>query len=345
MMNTKDTLFRLTNEYGGSGDEFRVSSLVCEMVKDLCDKVEVNNFGCVMAWKYSKNPDAKTIMFDAHIDQMAMAVTGITEDGFLRWKCHGFDHRQLYGADVMIDTKNHGMVPGVFNTVPVWQNDTERSKPVKEDDLTIDIGYPPEKVREMVSIGDYIYYGNETFEMVEGNICGRAMDDRAGAAAIIEALREMKDMDLPVNVVMSFTPREETGGPGAHLTGNMAKPDMAIAVDGTHAKCASYAGEGSYEFSAGAVISYGHHSPPEMSKMVQHVAKKYDIPHVVHLNTAHSGTNAGRIEYAALGIPTLVLEFPMRYAHASCEVSNIQNLETVANLIVKVCIEGGAIND
>ena len=69
-MNLKDTLLRLTNTLGGSGKEFAVSYLVRDLVRAYVDKVEIDGFGCVIACKNSNDPEAKTVLLDAHIDQM-----------------------------------------------------------------------------------------------------------------------------------------------------------------------------------------------------------------------------------------------------------------------------------
>ncbi len=340
-MNLKDTLLRLTNTLGGSGKEFAVSYLVRDLVRAYVDKVEIDGFGCVIACKNSNDPEAKTVLLDAHIDQMVMVTTGITEDGFLRFIAQGFDPRQLYGADVLVETRRNGLIPGVVNTVPKAFNAAAVQSTVKVAELTVDIGYPPERVREMVSIGDYIYYANDTIELACDTVCGRAMDDRAGTAILLETARRISTMDVPVNVVFSFTPREETGGPGASLTGYLTKPDMAIAVDGSHAKCYAYSGEGSFDFDAGAIIGFGDHSYPAIAEALIAAAKAKNIPYVTNLIPAHSKTNAGRLEYAGLGIPTGVVEFPMRYAHSSVEIADINNLAMVSNLLTEFLMMGG----
>lgn len=340
-MDMKKTLFSLTNTLGGSGNEFAVTELVAELMKDASDSMETNDFGCLIARQNSKDPKAKTILFDAHIDQMAMLATGITDDGFVRFIAQGFDPRQLYGADVLIATRAHGLVEGVVNTVPVALNKMDKQKTVPVEKLTIDIGYPPEKVKEMVHIGDYIYYANETMELACGTVCGRAMDDRAGAAILIRMANELKGKELPVNVAYSFTPREETGGPGASLTGYTVKPDAAIAVDGSHAKCYAYAGAGSYSFSGGAIIGLGDHNHREVVEALTAVAKERELPYSVNLTPAFSKTNAGRLEYAGLGIPTAVVEFPMRYAHSSVEVADPENLSTISRLLAEFVLAGG----
>lgn len=340
-MDMKKTLFTLTNTLGGSGNEFAVTELVAALLKDSVDSIEVNDFGCLIARQNSKTPNAQTVLFDAHLDQMAMLTVGVTDDGFIRFIAQGFDPRQLYGADVLIGTRAHGLIPGVVNTVPAAFLEADRQKTVKVADLTIDIGYPPEKVKEMVHVGDYIYYANETIDLACGTVCGRAMDDRAGVAILIETARALEGKELPVNVAYSFTPREETGGPGASLTGYIVKPDVAIAVDGGHAKCYAYAGAGSYSFSTGAIIGLGDHNHRECVEALTAVAKANNIPYALNLTPAFSKTNAGRLEYAGLGIPTAVVEFPMRYAHSSVEIAALENLTVVSELLTKFVLAGG----
>lgn len=341
-MELKDTLFRLTDTLGGSGKEFPVCYLITDLIRDTVDEVSINGFGCVLARKNSRRPGARTILLDAHVDQMSMVTVGITDDGFLRLIAQGFDPRQLYGADVLVDTRRNGLLPGVINTVPKVFNALPAQRTVKVSELTVDIGYPPARVREMVSVGDYIYYANETIELACDTVCGRAMDDRAGAAILLETARRLSREELPVNVVYAFDPREETGGPGASLAGYLVKPDQAIAVDGTNAKCYAYTGDGSFDFEAGAIIGYGDHSYPAISNALEALAREKNIPYAINLVPAFSKTNAGRLEYSCLGIPTAVIEFPMRYAHSSVEIAEMKSLAAVSDLLTAYLMTGGA---
>ena len=84
-MELKDKIKRLTNAYGVSGDEFRVSEIAAELLKPYVDKVGIDRFGNVTGYKSCGVPGAKKLLLDAHIDQIGFMITEVTDGGFLRF--------------------------------------------------------------------------------------------------------------------------------------------------------------------------------------------------------------------------------------------------------------------
>ena len=60
---------------------------------------------------------------------------------------------------------------------------------------------------------------------------GKALDDRAGCAVLVEILRGK----YPVELIAAFTVQEEVGLRGAKVAGYTAEPDAAIVIDCTPA--------------------------------------------------------------------------------------------------------------
>ena len=67
-MTLADKIKKLTNAYGVSGDEFRISKIAKELMEPYCDRVEIDDFGNVFGYRDCGIPGAKTILQDAHID-------------------------------------------------------------------------------------------------------------------------------------------------------------------------------------------------------------------------------------------------------------------------------------
>ena len=82
-MTFEETLAKLCNLNGISGDESEVASFIIEQIEDYCDEVRVDNMGSVIALKKGAKTPAKKIMLDAHMDEVGMIVTGFTADGGL----------------------------------------------------------------------------------------------------------------------------------------------------------------------------------------------------------------------------------------------------------------------
>lgn len=334
-MDFKEAILTLTNLYGGSGNEFAVSEAVADMIKPVADSVTIDGYGNVTALRRAKKAGAKKLLFDAHIDQMCMMVTGLTDDGFIRFSASGFDPRQIYGAEVLLITKSGERFDGVVTTLPKELETGDRQKTVDIKVLSVDIGMPKAFVEGHISVGDYIYFANETMILDGSMLCGRAMDDRAAAAAMIDAMYRMKDETLENDTYFCFTSREEVGGPGAAICSFNIRPDLAVAVDGNHGKCYANAGPMTHPMDCGALIGYGDHSNKHHAEKFIRIADKYGIKYEKNLIPANSKTNAGRYQFVADGIATVVIEFPMIYAHSAVEEVTIPSMKEVAELIYR----------
>ena len=91
-MNLKEELFKLSSAIGVAGDEFYVSNIACEMLKKYTQDVEVDHFGNVIGNIGDRNEGKPHILLDAHLDEIGMIVTYITDEGFLKVaNCGGVD--------------------------------------------------------------------------------------------------------------------------------------------------------------------------------------------------------------------------------------------------------------
>ena len=85
------------------GFERAQSERVRELFAPLCDEIEVDRFGNVIGRIRSGKPDAKTVLLDAHLDQIGFVVTETLDHGFLRFQSvGGVDPRMLLGAEATI---------------------------------------------------------------------------------------------------------------------------------------------------------------------------------------------------------------------------------------------------
>ena len=78
-----DTLKKMLSVYGPTGHECAVADTVKSMVENCADSVRTDALGNLIVEKKGK-PNGKTIMFSAHMDHIALVVTDVEEEGFLR---------------------------------------------------------------------------------------------------------------------------------------------------------------------------------------------------------------------------------------------------------------------
>ncbi len=149
-MTTLEILRRLCEADGVSGEENAASEAAAQLLRGYTDDVSVDAFGSVVANIHDAGEGAPRILLDAHIDQIGMIVTHITEEGFVRVApCGGVDRRLLLAQEVVI----HGSrpVPGIVGTKPPHLTSGDEAKQVVEiDDIAIDTGYSREELLEWV---------------------------------------------------------------------------------------------------------------------------------------------------------------------------------------------------
>ena len=145
-MTTLEMLKELCGATGVTGEEFSASEKAAELLRAYTDNVEIDSFGSVIGRIPGKGENCPTLLLDAHIDQIGMIVTHITDEGFLRVsRCGGVDRRLLLAQQVIV----HGQKPlvGIVGTKPPHLTSAEETKQVPEiEDIAIDVGYTKEEL-------------------------------------------------------------------------------------------------------------------------------------------------------------------------------------------------------
>ena len=120
-------------------------------------------------------------MLSAHMDEVGLIVTHITEKGLLKFDTVGGILKMvLCGLSVTVLGKN-GPVNGVMGCAPVHlMKGKDGDKPMPVEDLSIDIGARSrEEAARWVSPGDRAVF-DSIWDASRGRIIGKALDDRAG---------------------------------------------------------------------------------------------------------------------------------------------------------------------
>ena len=330
-MTTLDTLKTLCAAPGVAGEEFPAAEAAARLLREVSDAVEIDAFGNVTA-SLPGEDGAPVILLDAHIDQIGLIVTHIEENGFLRAaSCGGIDRRLMLGQEVRILGRKP--LSGVVAAKPPHlSTEEEREKVPEITDLAIDTGFSAETLRELVRPGDRITLCGEFSELQNGCVSSPSLDDRAGAAAILHALRLLKGKKLPYTVCALFSAQEETGGPGAAVSAFRAKPDEAIAVDVSFARSEGVP-DRCPRLGDGAMIGVAPILNRGMFDELLALAEERGIPHTIEAMGGSTGTNADGIAPAAGGVRTGLLSIPQRYMHTPVEVVRLSDVEAVGELI------------
>ena len=337
-MDTRETLRILCSVYGNSGDEKLAAKLAAEMLSKY-GKVRIDNLGSVIC-EVAPKKNGRHVMLDAHLDQIALVVIGIEENGFLRTcPCGGIDRRGIFGTKVRAIGKN-GEYIGIVCSVPPQLQDKNDKNP-ERDEIFVDLGFNKEETEKRIRLGDRVMLCGKWSDIGEGYVTGTALDDRAGCVTIIEALEILKDKELPCGLTAVFSTREETGGQGAGAAAFSVAPTEAIEIDVGFGKTPDTARVHT-EMKKGPMIGFSAVLDMDVSRKLAELAEKHEIPHQCEaMGGGSTGTNADDIAVAGAGVRTGLVSIPQQYMHSIIEKVSVDDVKNVGKLLAAFVMEGG----
>ncbi|HSH01418.1 MAG TPA: M42 family metallopeptidase [Anaerolineae bacterium] len=326
-----ELLQQLTEAVGVSGAEHEVRALIRDLIADHVDEWHVDTMGNLFALKKGTGESDLRVMVDAHMDEIGMLVTQIDRDGSLNFlNIGGINDRTLPGKVVQIGAKK---IRGVIGLKAIHLSRTsERRSVPRADSLRIDIGASKKESVRKVNVGDRVAFVSEYREM--GDIAmGKAFDDRAGCAVLVELLR---GEPFPFDLHAVFSVQEEVGLRGAEVAAYAVKPDVALVLECTPALDIPYDEDVSTNLSLGqgpgvyVMDAYTFHDP----RLVAHILKtgeKEGLPVQIR-QPGGGGTNAGAIQRATGPTPTVTIGLPGRYAHTPNMMISLQDYANMVKL-------------
>ncbi|MBR6939502.1 MAG: M20/M25/M40 family metallo-hydrolase [Clostridia bacterium] len=287
--------------------------------------------------------EGHSILLDAHLDQIGLVVTGITDDGFLKIaKVGGADIRVLTAARVTIHGREK--IPGVVTSVPPHlKSAKDDGKAPSFDEITIDTGMTAEQAKKIVSPGDRITFDGPFDTLIGNRIASPSIDDRAGVAAILRCLQLLEGKKT-CRIDVLFSAQEETGGSGAKTGAFNSQADEAIACDVSFASAPDVSKEKYASLGEGTLIGYAPSLDYEMSRRLSRLAKEKDIPAVPEVMGGKTGTDGDDIQVAGRGIPSALLSIPIRNMHTAVEVVDLADIESTARLMAEYILERSSEN-
>ena len=274
-----------------------------------------------------------------HIDEIGLVITHADEKGFLYFApIGGWDPQILLGQRVRIQAKN-GPVAGVIGRKPIHLlRGDARKKVVELRDMHIDIGASDgDQALERVRIGDSAVIAADPMSLNGRRLVSRCLDNRLGVYVALEALRQVEQSGaLKGQMAAVAAAQEEIGGKGALTTSFSLRPNLAIAVDVTHATDAPGVEEkeqGRHHLGSGPVIGRGAILAPQIFERLVDVAEQNDIPYTIEASGRDTHTDADAIQISRAGIPTGLVSIPLRYMHSPVELVDLDDVEATIELL------------
>lgn len=320
-----DNLKTLCMLDGTSGNEESVRQFVIESIKDYCE-YKTDALGNLICYKKGKNGAKRRIVVDAHLDEVGIIVTGITNDGFLRFTTVG-----SVETDTLLCERvrfSNG-VYGVIGTKPVHlcSGDEQKSLPDCKN-LYIDIGAKSKQEAEsIVSIGQFAVICGEYIEN-EGKIISKALDDRVGCAVLIDLIKNFDEYDF----YGCFSVQEEVGIRGAKTAAYGINPHSAIILEGTTAADIPLSPEDKKVCILGNGVAVSFMDRATVYDKEYFNAALNSKIKVQIKSAATGGNNAGSYSLNMSGTRVIALSVPCRYIHSPSSVADKGDIESMREL-------------
>ncbi len=338
-------LEQLSNAFGVSSVEDDVRKIIIEAVKSYADEWRVDTMGNLFITRFARGKTSGSplrVMVAAHMDEVGFMISKIQKNGRLKIKAvGGFDPRVLLGKAVVVGRER---LPGVIGLKPVHL--LERNQYDKVDGLDsmyIDIGATDDKANGKVKVGDFATFatkygrlgGQARYRQDRGLVKGKAFDDRAGCAVLLELLKG----EYPVELVAVFTVQEEIGLRGARVAAYAVNPDVAFILECTAADDLPHPdkekNDGIPRLGDGPAITVMDRSFIADRRLVDlliNTAEMEGLPYQFK-RPGIGGTDAGAVHLAREGVPSVAVSIPARYIHSPAAILDLADFWNTVKLM------------
>jgi putative aminopeptidase FrvX len=337
-------LRQLTEAHGAPGHEEAVRTIFRNELAEL-GTISYDRLGSIMC--EVSGGRGPRVMVTAHMDEVGFMVQNITDAGFLQivalggWWTHN-----LLAQRVRVKTRSGREVLGVVtSTPPHFLAEAERTKVLPIEQLFIDVGAADRCQAEEslgVRIGDAIVPDSPLTRMATENLlCAKAFDNRVGVAVVIQSLHQVAGGGVTSNSLLGVaTVQEEVGCRGAITAAALARPEVALVIEGTPADDSP----GLPAATRQAVLGKGPQirlmdptalMSPRLVEFVREVSLEKGIPHQFAVRRS-GGTDASSFHTSGLGVPCVVIGVPARYIHSHNSIVNLDDYLACVTLVTEV---------
>ncbi len=313
----------LVETYGPSGFEWKIRALIRDEIEPYVEDIKVDAMGNLIAHRPGDG-DGLKVMVAAHMDEIGLMVSHITEKGFLRFtNIGGVRPQSLMGSRVQFSNGTTGVI--YSEKLESWAKLHPLNKhyidvgATSREDCPVEVGAAAAFLRPFVSQGN--------------RWIAKSMDDRIGCAVVIEALKEIEHSINEIYFV--FSVQEEVGTRGALTAANALQPDVGLAVDVT------LSGDMPETNTIAVVLGSGPAIKVKDSGMIAHTglvnqmklrAEEAKIPYQLEVLEGGS-TDARSMQIAGAGSAAGCLSIPTRYVHSQSEVVDVSDVKNSVRLL------------
>ena len=316
---------------GVSGREEPVRDYI---ISQLPDDVtyETDALGNLYVEKKGANPPKNKVALFAHMDEVGLMVTYITDEGYLKFdEVGGIDPAVLIGRTVRLECGLVGVI--ALKALHLCKGDESKKIPELRD-LCIDIGAKDRaEAEQYVPLGSWAVYRSDYVEFGDSRVKMKALDDRIGCALLLDLIRS----DLPYDTTFVFTVQEEVGARGAAAAAFKVQPDISVILETTTAGdiCGVEGEQKACVLEGGPVVSYMDRVTVydhALYTLAMDTAKAAGIPAQTKTRVA-GGNDASTVQRTGAGSRVLAISAPTRYLHSPVDVIDKKDVENMQKLL------------
>lgn len=316
---------QLTAIWGPSGREQKVATILAEMIAPFVDEITHDRFGNLLAIKRGSG-GGRRVLLTAHMDTAGAIALNVSEKGLIYLAPvgglkahHAVGQRVVWGSGVV----------GVLQPEHV-----EEAKEVDFKRLFCDIGAASqEEALANVALGDMCTLVGDA-QVLGDMILAPGLDNRAGCAVLVEVAEHLESDH---EVIFAFTSQGEVAPRGAGVASYGTEPDLALVVDTALSGDVPRAPRVATRLGGGPALKLkdaGYMAHHGLASLVQSVAAEQAIP--LQLEISATGSEAQVVSVAGQGVPTAVIDIPVRYRGSAGEMVNLRDLYGAVDLLLKM---------
>jgi putative aminopeptidase FrvX len=337
----KTFLFDLLGTPSPTGFEVEGQRKWASYARKFADSVDNDAYGTAWATLEGSAKSPRTVMIEAHADEIGYMINHITAEGFLHiGRIGGSDAATARGRRLLI-YGDKGPVKGIIGNTAIHLRKGNASEKAPElHELYVDVGASDEAgVKKLgLRVGHPAVYQDSVEGFGKDRLVGRALDNRIGGYIIARVLENLsKGKKRPSATVYAVNAvQEEIGGFGAKMVTHRLRPDVAVCLDVTHATDTPgipHDKFGKVLLGGGPSLTHGTGNHPEVVKRLMAVAKKAGIPIQHEASSRATGTDTDSIYPVRDGVPSALVSLPQRYMHSVVEQVHLDDVEKVISLL------------
>ncbi len=328
----KSLIKKLVESAAPTGYEAAVREIIHDEAVGLADSVSVDNMGNLIAHKASAGGNAGLrIMLSAHMDEIGLIASHIDENGFVRFQSlGGVNPMTCVGGRVRFLNGAQGVMGVERLDSPQRQLSLER--------LYIDVG-AVNKQDCPVRVGDTAVFDRPFLDLGK-RLVSKAMDDRIGAAVLLETMRQLAagKTTSPHELFFVFSTQEEVGLRGATTAAYGIDPDVGIALDVTRSGDTPKGITMEVSLGKGPAIKVrdgGMLADPRIVRWMANSAENAGIPYQYEVLEGGT-TDAKAMQISRAGVPAGCLSIPTRYIHSPSEMVDYDDVVNSVHLLVEM---------